>query len=96
MPDTDRPPCAHSVVVSRAENRPRGEFWPIQLHERLPEIPIPLKYPDADARIDLQAVLNHVYDAYGYKDFIYSGKPVPALSPKDVRWAKQILGKAHI
>ncbi len=92
MPDANRPKCAYSVVVSRAEDRPRGGFWPIKLRERLPEIPIPLKQPDADARVDLQEVLNHVYDVYGYEDFVYSGTPAPALSPKDVRWARQVLG----
>ncbi len=45
-----------------------------------------------DARVDLQEVLNHVYDVYGYEDFVYSGTPAPALSPKDVRWARQVLG----
>jgi Protein of unknown function (DUF4058) len=93
MPDADRPPCAYSVVVSRAEDRLRGGFWPIQLRERLPEIPIPLREPDADARVDLQSVLNHIYDVYGYEDFIYSGKPTPSLAPKDARWAKQILNE---
>jgi Protein of unknown function (DUF4058) len=92
MPDANRPKCAYSVVVSRAEDRPRGGFWPINIRERLPEIPIPLKQPDGDARVDLQEVLNHVYDVYGYEDFIYSGTPAPALSSKDARWAKLVLG----
>jgi Protein of unknown function (DUF4058) len=92
MPDTNRPKCAYSVVVSRAEDRPRGGFWPIKLRERLPEIPIPLKRPDGDARVDLQEVLNHAYDVYGYEDFIYSGTPAPALSSTDARWAKLVLG----
>ena len=39
-----------------------------------------------------QEVLNHVYDVYGYEDFVYSGMPSPALSTKDARWTKQILG----
>jgi Protein of unknown function (DUF4058) len=95
MPDENRPKCAYSVVVSRAEDRPRGGFWPIRLRERLPQIPIPLKLPDGDARVDLQEVLNQVYDVYGYEDFIYSGTPAPALSPKDVRWARQVLGDLY-
>ena len=70
MPDANRPDCAYSVVVSRVEDRPRGGFWPIKLRERLPEIPIPLTQPDGDARVDLQETLNHVYDVYGYADFI--------------------------
>jgi hypothetical protein len=91
MPDANRPACAYSVVVSRAENRPRGGFWPIALKERLPAIPIPLRQPDGDARVDLQQVLDHVYDVFGYEDFLYSGSPAPPLPPKDLRWATQVL-----
>jgi hypothetical protein len=89
MPSKDRPDCAYSVVVSRVEDRPRAGFWPIGLRERLPDIPIPLRRPDGDARVDLQEVLHRVYDAYGYEDFIYSGPPEPALPPEDAVWARQ-------
>ena len=92
MPDSNRPACAYSVVVSRADERPKGGFWPIGLKEQLPEIPIPLRQPDGDARVNLQEVLNHVYDIFGYEDFVYSRIPTPALAPKDARWAKQLLG----
>ena len=92
MPDSNRPACAYSVVVSRADERPKGGFWPIGLKEQLPEIPIPLRQPDGDARVNLQEVLNHVYDIFGYEDFVYAGNPTPALAPKDARWAKQLLG----
>jgi hypothetical protein len=91
MPNANRPGCAYSVVVSRAD-RPRVGFWPIGLKERLPEIPIPLRKPDGDARVNLQEVLNHVYDVFGYENFVYAGSPAPALSPEDLRWATQVLG----
>jgi hypothetical protein len=96
MPDASRPECAYSVVVSRAEDRPRGGFWPIGLKERLPEIPVPLRRSDGDARVDLQEVLNHVYDVYGYEDFVYSGTPTPALAPGDARWAREFLGPERL
>lgn len=75
MPADDRPACAYSVLVSRVERRLDAEFWPISLRERLPEIPIPVRSPDADARIDLQAILNQIYDDAGYADYIYEGEP---------------------
>ena len=46
MPPEDRPDCDYSVLVSRAEIRPRAGFWPIGLRQRLPIIPIPLRRPD--------------------------------------------------
>ena len=75
MPLERRPRCDYSVLVSRAEARPWAGFWPIRLRQRLPIIPIPLLPGDPDARIDLQEILHHVYDATGYEDFIYAGQP---------------------
>ena len=89
MPDTDRPACDYSVLVSRWEHRPRAGFWPVQLRERLPEVPIPLRRPDGDARVDLQEVLHRVYDASGYVNFIYRGSATPPLRPEDAEWARQ-------
>ena len=94
MPDADRPPCAYSALVSRAGHRPRAGFWPIGLRQRLPVAPIPLSAPDADARIDLQEALHHVYDASGYEDFLYRGVPEPSLSAEDSEWARQFLPAA--
>jgi hypothetical protein len=88
MPLENRPKCDYSVLVSRAEARPRAGFWPIRLRRRLPLIPIPLLPADQDARIDLQEILHHVYDATGYEDFIYAGRPDPPLSSKDAAWAR--------
>ncbi len=91
MPEANRPPCDYSVLVSRAEGRPRAGFWPIGLRDRLPIVPIPLRGADPDARIDLQAVLDHVYDTSGYEDFIYRGAPQPPLSADDAAWAARFL-----
>ena len=88
MPLENRPRCDYSVLVSRAESRPRAGLWPIRLRQRLPIIPIPLVPGDPDARIDLQEILHQVYDATGYEDFIYAGRPHPALSSKDAAWAR--------
>ncbi len=90
----DRPRCAYSILVSRAEDRPRAGFWPIGLRKRLPIIPIPLRRPEEKARIDLQEALDHVYDAAGYEDFIYEGKPEPPLSARDAAWARRFVPAA--
>ena len=75
MPQEGRPECDYSVMVSRAEKRRAADFWPIRLRDRLPVIPIPLRPPDAAARVDLQEVLHRAYDGPGYEHFIYSGEP---------------------
>jgi hypothetical protein len=94
LPLEDRPACAYSVLVSRAERRPAVDFWPIGLRDRLPVIPIPLRAPDADARVDLQDALNQVYDEAGYAYFLYQGRPDPPLSTEDEAWARGLLPAA--
>lgn len=91
MPMEDLPECDYCVLVSRAETRPDADLWPIRLRERLPEVRIPLRPPHADARLDLQQMLQRVYDAAGYEDYIYRGQPQPQLNPEDAAWAQQIL-----
>ena len=87
LPIKDLPECDYYVMVSRTEIRPKVELWPFRLRDPLPSIPIPLRGSDPDAVLDLKAVLDRVYDAAGYEDYIYSGWPVPPLSPEDQRWA---------
>jgi hypothetical protein len=91
MPMADLPECDYCVLVSRAEARPEAGVWPIRLRERLPEVPIPLRPPHADARLDLQQLLHRIYDAAGYEDYIYRGPPQPRLSAEDVAWARQFV-----
>lgn len=84
------PKCDYYALVSRYYERPTLGFWPIGLKDRLPEIPIPLSPPDPDVPLDLQALLNRVYDAARYDKYIYGETPEPPLSPADAVWAKEL------
>jgi Protein of unknown function (DUF4058) len=89
LPVRNRPACDYSIMVSRAERRPKAGYWAIKLRDRLPVIPVPLRVEDGDVRIDLQAALNSGYDAAAYERYIYEGSPEPVLSPEDATWAAQ-------
>ncbi len=91
LPAGGRPECSYSVLVSCFERRPDAAFWPIALRERLPVIPVPVRAPDSDARLDLQAVIDRIYDDAGYGDYIYEGAPRPRLEGDDADWARQLL-----
>jgi hypothetical protein len=90
-PVVNRPVCDYSVMVSRAERRPRAGFWAVGLRDRLPVIPVPLRAGDGDARVDLQEALHAAYDAAGYERYIYEGAPEPPLAPDDAAWAAPFL-----
>jgi Protein of unknown function (DUF4058) len=86
------PPHQYSVHVSRAEDRPDGKLWPILLRQRLPIIDIPLKPGDADAKLDLQAVLTAEYDAGSYDLVIdYDVAPVPPLAGEWAEWEAKVV-----
>jgi Protein of unknown function (DUF4058) len=95
MPMIDAPDCDYCVLVSRAEERPKAGFWPWELREPLPTVPVPVRAPDRDARLNLQELLHHCYDDAGYHTYLYESPPTPALSRKDATWAKQIVAGAR-
>jgi hypothetical protein len=84
-----RPDCAYSVLVSRREKRPRADFWSIGLRNRLPTIPVPLHPGEADATLDLQAIVDRVYDEGGFA-YLIDGLPEPPLDHEDSVWAQDL------
>jgi hypothetical protein len=91
MPPEELPTCDYCALVSRVEERPRAGVWPWRFRDPLPVVPIPLRGNDPDARLDLKAAIDQVYDGGGYEDYIYSGLPEPQLAPDDAAWAAQFL-----
>ncbi|MCS7264514.1 MAG: DUF4058 family protein, partial [Armatimonadetes bacterium] len=79
---------------SRSYKRPIAEVYAWTIKQPLPTIPIPLKRGDEDVMLDLQKVLNAVYDRAGYDyRLAYDRQPEPPLSDDDWEWAKQIIAK---
>jgi hypothetical protein len=91
------PPTPYFVFLSRADQRPVTEVWPILLDQPLPEVPVPLLDGDADARLDLQRALTMVYDEYGLNYMIdYSKPPQIPLSPEQAAWVDAHLRAAGL
>jgi hypothetical protein len=82
------------VHVSPTWLRPQGQVWPIRLADRLPAVAIPLKTPEERVSLDLQDVLNTIYDRAGYNRIIdYTQPPDPPLTPEQAAWAKEWLSR---
>lgn len=87
-------PHDYCVHVSPVGQRPKGRIWTIRLDDRLPVVGIPLRTPDADAPLDLQAVLATAYDLAGYDLTVdYAKEPIPPLTKAQALWAKKLLPK---
>jgi hypothetical protein len=93
MPAENRPACTYSVMVSKVGDRPEADFWSIGLRDKLPTVPIPLRPPHSDARLDLQALLHRVYDAAGYRYYVYESGPSPGLTLDEVAWSRDFIAQ---
>ncbi len=91
MPMEHLKPCDYYALVSRVDERPQAGVWPMQIADPLPIVPIPLVAPHPDAKLNLKAVLDRVYDAAGYEDYIYLGEPRPPLTAEQNHWARQFV-----
>ncbi len=57
----------------------------------MPVIAVPLRPGDSDVLLDLQRVLNEVYDRGGYDILDYHHPPKPPLTADLAQWAGQWL-----
>jgi hypothetical protein len=87
------PPAPYYITLSRAERRPKVMVWPVQLRNRLPVMPVPLREPDPDAPLDLGAVVAAVYErgAYDIQLDYNRPPPPPPLSAEEQTWVEMIL-----
>ncbi|MGI2908698.1 DUF4058 family protein [Tolypothrix sp. VBCCA 56010] len=82
----------YRILVCRGNNRPYADLYAFNLPDIIPTFPLPLRTVDTEPVIDLQALLNEVYDLYGYDLVVdYSQEPVPPLSEKDAVWVDELL-----
>jgi hypothetical protein len=91
------PSAPYFVLLSRAENRPWMEVWPIALVNPLPTVPVPLLAGDADVLLDLQAAFTAAYDLLGYDLIVdYSQPPDVPLANSEAAWAEAHLRTAGL
>ncbi|MCI0640274.1 MAG: DUF4058 family protein [Gemmataceae bacterium] len=89
------PDAPYFVFLSRSDRRPMTQIYPVKFEEPLPEVPVPLLPGDADLPLDLQQVLNAVYDAFNYRLLIdYQVDPPNPLPPTAAKWADDLLRTA--
>lgn len=91
------PKASYFVLLSRTEERPLMEVWPIALANPLPTVPVPLLAGDADVLLDLQAAFTAAYDLLGYDLIIdYTQPPDVPLSGREAAWVNAHLHTAGL
>ncbi|NJK64194.1 MAG: DUF4058 family protein [Synechococcaceae cyanobacterium SM2_3_1] len=86
------PQVPYCIALTRAQSK-QIEIWAIDLSTPLPTVPVPLKAPDTDVPLDLQAALDQVYAEAPYDLSVdYSQEPPPpAFSAVERDWIQTIL-----
>jgi hypothetical protein len=90
----DAPTYDYLICVSRQQERPEADWWPVLLEQPLPEIPIPLRRGNPDLKLDLQAIMHDVYDRSGYSRRLDYSQPAPPpdLSDSRRKWVSETIG----
>jgi Protein of unknown function (DUF4058) len=87
VPQTD-----YRIVVSRGDRRPQAQLYAFNLRQPIPGFPLPLNQADPEPIIDLQSLLNGLYDRARYHLAIdYNQEPVPSLKQEDAAWVDAML-----
>ncbi|HMF37512.1 MAG TPA: DUF4058 family protein [Isosphaeraceae bacterium] len=92
MPMGKNLPAGHYLaIVARAANRPDAKVYAWTIRHALPPIPIPLRAPDADVRLDLDQPFDLTYRLGRFDRIVRHGSPLPGnlpLTPADREWAE--------
>ena len=90
-------PHQYFIHIFPVHRRPDGLLWAIRLDERLPVLPIPLMSEDQDVDLDLQDVIDTIYDRAGYDlEIDYRAGPVPPLEPEWNAWVNRLLQEKNL
>jgi len=80
----------YHASVWRADRPGQVELYPAPLRERLPDVHIPLRPSDADARLDLQTLIDACHQRGRYANLDYNAPLDPPLSDDDARWVRSL------
>lgn len=82
----------YRILVSRSKCRPEADLYTFNLQDPIATFPLPLKPEDQEPRVDLQVLLDELYEQAGYDLAIdYAQEIVPSLSETDAVWADEPL-----
>lgn len=82
----------YRILVSRAFMRPKADLYAFNLQNPIPSFSLPLRESDTEPLLDVQTVINELYDEGNYDLVInYTSEPVPPLTSEKAIWLDEIL-----
>lgn len=82
----------YRILICRGNQRPVADLYAFSLRQPIPSIPIPLLCGEAEPILELQQLLNYVYERGRYYLAIDYTQPLqPALSEENIAWMQTLL-----
>ncbi len=84
----------YRILVSRSYRRPDADLYTFVLKEPIPVFPVPLREGELEPVVNLQTLLNEVYERTRFNlaiDYLQPLKPAP--TPEEETWIREILEK---
>jgi len=89
------PSSPYTLLVARKLFAPNCRVWPAHFRRSLPVTPIPLLHPDPDVKLNLQSMLETIYERFHYGRSIDYTRPLaPPLSDDDSKWLAEQLQRS--
>jgi hypothetical protein len=86
------PDSPYALLVARAKKYHHCKVWPAHFHLPLSAIPVPLAKPDLDLSLNLQPMIEAIYERSRYERSIDYNKPLtPPLDAAETAWLQQQL-----
>lgn len=87
----------YRILVSRGDCRPQADLYSFNVANAIPSFPIPLKSEDTEPLVNLQELLDNVYDQGSYDlEIDYTQEPVPPLSGEERVWLDRWLQEQQL
>lgn len=82
----------YRILVSRALKRPKADLYAFNLTDMIPFYPLPLSEIDPEPLLDIQPLINQLYEEGNYDLVIdYTQEPVSPLSQENAVWVDRVL-----
>ncbi|MBR8835661.1 MAG: DUF4058 family protein [Stigonema ocellatum SAG 48.90 = DSM 106950] len=84
----------YCILVNRGYRRPEADLYTFGLKDPIPAFSVPLNQGEPEPIVDLQKLLNEVYERARFDLAIDYSQPVQlSLSPQEKAWVTEILGR---
>lgn len=91
------PKSFYRILVRRGWEGNKGTLYAFGLRHPIPEIPVPLRQGEKEAKLNLNLLLSEIYDRARYPLRLnYHQPPDPPLPSEELAWVQKILKEKGI